>query len=114
MNKNIKPKLWIMIILFIVLSSCWTENNILKENNTNNIKSESSFDFSKYYSAQCPEGEIMTSWTEYSDWSIQVYNCVKPFSCPEWEEIISQCSSMIWDVPCKLYCKWKDIPTSEW
>lgn len=102
--------LWILTILVIYLfNKLFIEEKSIMNNNL-----EKSFDFSKYYSDQCPEWEIMTSWIEYSDWTIKVYRCSGNFSCPKWKKIISQCSSMIWDVPCKIYCIWENELIPEW
>jgi hypothetical protein len=109
-----KNKLIIIVVLIFWLFSCWNWNIVVEEINTNNTNAEKIFDFSSYYSDQCPTGEIMISWTENLDWTLKVNKCVKPFTCFEWKEIISQCSSMLWNIPCKLYCHWINIPLSEW
>lgn len=129
MNKNIKLMLIILLIIVILwlitYFSFFNDKDLptwvhpLNErenisNQLNNINEEKEFDFSKYYTDQCPEWEFMTSWIKYPDWKIKVDKCSKSFSCSEWKKIISQCSSMIWDVPCKIYCIWENEPVPEW
>jgi len=111
MKKELKITLvFVLIILWIFLLN----NNIINNNIINNNNLKKSNDFSKFYSSQCSEWEIMSSRYIYNNWSIKVNKCTIPYECPEWKKLESYCADLIDYKSCGLICFWSYDDVPEW
>lgn len=61
-----------------------------------------------YWSSQCPNWQVMDSWTEYNDGTIIVENCIEPEICSFGKTLEATCGSFGTHSTCYMSCRWED------
>lgn len=102
MNKLSKICFLIIWLIWVslLLSYIFVLNN---DNDSQNSTINHNF-FSEYITNKCPEWEVMKSWYQYHDWKLEIKNCTKPFSCPEWQELWVSCWGFLEYDSCGIVC----------